>query len=223
MIHATIPGTHVALEFRAEASSTPRTLRRATRLPWSTPRCAAAQCASRRDVLGRRCRRYESATGGSGSPKDERGVWPLTASPQIDQPIGDQPTRQDEVVRRQWRGVERLQGQNTVAAACRAEPAGRSAQALFPGRGIRFGELGLTERAAQPVRLPPHRRGRLSAQVGSLFSGRGRPNRFGHDDPSSRACRARCVEARQRSLPPERTRPRISPTIASIHLCGPVR
>jgi hypothetical protein len=33
--------------------------------------------------------------------------------------------------------------------------------------------------------------------------------------------RALCVEAGLRSLSPERTTPRISPTLAPIHLCGP--
>ena len=54
--------------------------------------CRSCLCSS--EWLGcasvRRRRRREPAAGRSGSPQDERRVWPLAASPQVDQPIGEQ-------------------------------------------------------------------------------------------------------------------------------------
>jgi hypothetical protein len=159
-------------------------------------------------------RRRESATGGSGSPQDERRVWALTVTPQLEESIGEQRTPRDERVRRKWRWVERLEREHAVAAARRAESAGRHPLAILPRlRSDRFGllaKLGLTERAAQRIHLPGvrQRRGRLSTQFDSRCSGTGRPNCVGHDGPSSggwpeaTARRRRCD-----ACPPERTTP----------------
>ena len=181
--------------------------------------CRSCLCCS--EWLGcasvRRRRRREPAAGRSGSPQNERRVWPLAASPQVDQPIGEQRTPQDEVVRRQWRRVQRLQCQDAIAAARRAESAGRPPPALLSRpHGHRFGllvELGLAERAAQPVRLPGacQRRGRLSTQLDSLFSGPGSPYRFGHADPSSRGWRELLRGERVAMAVPRTPELRISP------------
>ena len=160
-------------------------------------------------------RRRHSAPGGSGGPKDERRIGSVAASPQLDQPVDEPSASRDEVGRRQWRRVERLQGQNAVAASGRAESAGRAVRTrASTQRFVVRVQPRLTERAAQPAHLPPARRRRgasFHAVRQSALPNR-KPEPLGHDDPSSRL-----VGASATATPVGRdAKIRIDPTLASI-------
>jgi len=191
--------------------------------PTSPARDFARSCAS-----VRRRRRGQSAVRGSGGAKHECRVGSLTASPQVDQPVGEQRAPRDEVVRRQWGRVERLESQDAVPATGRAEPAGRHPPAMGTGPGrqgfVLRAERGLTERAAQPVRLrgARRRRGGRATQFDRLFFGTGSPNRFGHDDPSSRGLSARPQRRIATSVRPN-AKIRSPRTLAPIRSCDPGR
>ena len=95
----------------------------------------------------------ESAAGGSGSLQHERRVGPLTVSPKIEEPIGEQRPPCDEVIRRQRGRVELGKCQNAVSATRGAEAAGCGSVTLLlePGgcQSDALAEPDLTKGAAQ--------------------------------------------------------------------------
>ena len=92
------------------------------------PRCSSGLLAARSSGgVGA----HESATGGSGSLQDEGGVWSLTVSPKIEEPIGEQRPPCDEVIRRQRGRVEFGKCQDAVSATRGAEAAGCGAVTLL--------------------------------------------------------------------------------------------
>ena len=169
----------------------------------------------------------EAATRGSGGLEDERRIRSLSASPKIEEAIGEQQPLCDEVIRREWGRVELGQCQNAVPAVRRAEAAGcGSVMLLLEPLGCQrdvLAKLSLTERAAQLLLVvTAHRSGSgISVELDELFPGWAeKRGYFGHADLP---LNVGGEEVGWRSLSPRVHNTRMCPTVATICASGPGR